>query len=536
MATKEKRVKIQGSEKVAFSGAKVVGPVPDDERFEVTIRLKSKNPFDAPSASSLFEDTLPQNRTYISRDEFNTTYGADPQDIAKIETFARENGLVVVETSPERRSVVVSGTAGALSAAFGTKLQHYEHPDGTYRGRTGALSVPSDVAGIIEGVFGLDDRPQAKPHFQYYDPIRDSNQPRPGLGLMNASNTSFTPPQLASLYNFPKGLDGSKQCIAIIELGGGYRPADIKAYFNKLNLPVPKVKAVRVDGGRNQPSTADGADGEVMLDIEVAAAIAPKAQIVVYFAPNTDQGFLDAISKALHDNVNKPSVISISWGGPESTWTAQSLQQYDHLFQTAAALGVTICCAAGDNGSEDGVNDGTQHVDFPASSPYVLGCGGTKLVASGTTIANETVWNENANSATGGGISATFPLPVYQNSANVPASANPNGGTGRGVPDVAGDADPASGYQVRVDGQYYVIGGTSAVAPLYAGLIALLNQKLGKPVGFLNPLIYGSLSANTPFNDITSGNNGAYSAKQNWDACTGWGSPNGAKLLAGLGG
>ncbi len=536
MATKNIRVDIKGSEKVAVSGAKVVGSVPDDERFEVTVRLRSKNPSKPPSSNSPFTDTLPQNRTYISRDDFNTTYGADPQDITRIEAFAKENGLVVVETSPERRSIVLSGTAGAFSTAFGTKLQHYEHADGTYRGRTGALSVPSDIADIIEGVFGLDDRPQAKPHFQYYDPGRDSNPPRSGLGLTNASNTSFTPPQLASLYNFPQGLDGSKQCIGIIELGGGYRPADIKAYFTKLKLPVPKVKAVRVDGGRNQPSTADGADGEVMLDIEVAAAIAPKAQIVVYFAPNTDQGFLDAISKALHDNVNKPSVISISWGGPESSWTAQSLQQYNNLFQTAATLGVTICCAAGDNGSADGVNDGGQHVDFPASSPFVLGCGGTKLVASGTTITNETVWNENANSATGGGVSAAFPLPTYQNSANVPPSANANGGTGRGVPDVAGDADPASGYVVRVDGQYYVIGGTSAVAPLYAGLIALMNQKLGKPVGFLNPMIYGSLAGKGPFNDISVGNNGAYSAHQGWDACTGEGSPNGAKLLTGLGG
>jgi len=536
MATKHKRVDIQGSEKKALSGAKIVGSVPDDERFEVTIRLRSKNPSDPVSSSSPFVDTLPQNRTYISRDDFNTTYGADPQDIAKIEAFAQENGLVVVETSPERRSIVLSGTAGNFNTAFGTKLQHYEHADGTYRGRTGALSVPSDISDIIEGVFGLDDRPQAKPHYQRHNPQLVSSKPKSGSATANASNGSFTPPQLAALYNFPQGLDGSKQCIGIIELGGGYRPADIKAYFNKLKLPVPKVKAVRVDGGRNQPTTADGADGEVMLDIEVAAAIAPKAQIVVYFAPNTDQGFLDAISKAIHDNVNKPSVISISWGGPESAWTAQSLQQYNAIFQTAAALGVTICCAAGDNGSADGVNDGAQHVDFPASSPYVLGCGGTKLAASGNTITNETVWNENANSATGGGVSAVFPLPTYQNSANVPPSANPNGGTGRGVPDVAGDADPASGYQVLVDGQYFVIGGTSAVAPLYAGLIALINQKLGKPVGFLNPLIYGSLASKGPFNDISTGNNGAYSAGLGWDACTGEGSPNGAKLLAGLGG
>jgi kumamolisin len=354
---------------------------------------------------------------------------------------------------------------------------------------------------------------------------------------IQAQDGSFTPPQLAKLYDFPNGLDGTGQCVAVVELGGGYRPADLKAYFQELGMTAPKVKVISVDGGRNQPTNANSADGEVMLDIEVVAALAPKATIAVYFAPNTDQGFLDAISKALHDNTNKPSVISISWGGPEASWTAQSLQQYNRIFQTAAALGVTICCAAGDNGSADGEKDGMQYVDFPASSPYVLGCGGTKVVSFDNTIKSETVWNENLNSATGGGVSAVFPLPAYQNNAQVPPSANPGHAPGRGVPDVAGDADPASGYQVRVDGQNLVFGGTSAVAPLYSGLVALINQKLGTPVGFLNPIFYGPQAVGAGlFNDITVGNNGAYSAGNGWDACTGWGSPDGSKLLTFLSG
>ncbi len=271
-----------------------------------------------------------------------------------------------------------------------------------------------------------------------------------------------------------------------------------------------------------------------MLDIEVAGAVAPKANIVVYFAPNTSQGFLDAITTALHDSVHKPSVISISWGGPEDGWTGQSMNQFNQTFQAAATLGVTVCAAAGDNGSGDGETDGKAHVDFPASAPYALGCGGTKLAASGTIITSETVWNEGPNSATGGGVSATFPLPAYQAGAQVPSSANKGGGTGRGVPDVSGDADPASGYQVRVDGQNMVIGGTSAVAPLWAGLIALMNQKLAHPAGFLNALMYTTLSNKNLFFDITSGNNGAYKAGAGWDACTGWGSPNGSNLLAAL--
>ena len=220
----------------------------------------------------------------------------------------------------------------------------------------------------------------------------------------------------------------------------------------------------------------------------MAAGIAPKAKIAVYFAPNTDKGFLDAITMAIHDKTNKPSVISISWGGPEDTWTTQSLSSYDQAFQAAAALGVTIFCAAGDAGSGDGETDGKAHVDFPASSPNVAGCGGTKLIAAGNAISSEQVWNEGTSSATGGGVSDFFPRPAYQSAAGVPPSANKNHTKGRGVPDLAGDADPATGYVVRVDGQELVFGGTSAVAPLWAGLTALLNQKLGQRVGFLNAL------------------------------------------------
>ena len=526
MPAKLKRVTVHGGKRDPVLGARAVGAVPDDERFEVTIRLRPKSPLDP--LAKVNADVLPKDRHYLSRQEYAKGHGADPEDIKKVTAFAQSNGLVVVEASPDRRSMVLSGTAAAFSAAFEVKLTQFEYDQGTFRGRSGELTIPADLEGVIEGVFGLDDRPQARPHYQ--------SQPITSAKPMAARAGSFTPPQLAKLYNFPTGLDGKGECIAIIELGGGYRTTDLKTYFKSLGLAAPKVKTVRVDGVRNHPSTPDGADGEVMLDIEVAAAIAPKSLIVVYFAPNTDKGFLDAVTQALHDKTNKPSVISISWGGPEASWTSQAMAQYDQAFQTAAALGVTICVAAGDSGSSDGETDGAVHVDFPASSPNVLGCGGTELVATGAAITRETVWNENANSATGGGISSIFPLPAYQKNVPVPTLSGPGTIAFRGVPDVAGDADPNTGYQVRVDGQDMVIGGTSAVAPLWAGLIALINQKLGTPAGFLNPLLYGSLSGKNLFNDVTSGNNGAYSAGPGWDACTGWGSPDGSKLLAALGG
>jgi kumamolisin len=341
-------------------------------------------------------------------------------------------------------------------------------------------------------------------------------------------------PQLIQLYDFPTNANGAGQCIAIIELGGGFRQKDLQTYFQQLNIPLPTVTSISVDRGSNHPAgNPNSADGEVDLDIEVAGAIAPGAHIAVYFAPNTDRGFLDAITQATHDSVNNPSVISISWGSAEANWTSQAMQAMDQAFQTAAALGITICCASGDNGSSDGVNDRRAHVDFPASSPHALSCGGTRLQATGTTVTSETVWNDGPDSATGGGISDVFGLPTWQANAKVPPSVNSRH-TGRGVPDVAGDADPQTGYQVLVDGQNVVFGGTSAVAPLWAGLIALINQQLKQSVGYLNPTLYQNYDQLVQANalrDIAQGNNGAYSARSGWDACTGLGAPDGANLL-----
>lgn len=253
--------------------------------------------------------------------------------------------------------------------------------------------------------------------------------------------------------------------------------------------------------------------------------IAPGAKIAVYFAANTDQGFMDAITQAIHDTDNKPSVISISWGAAEVNWTQQAMDNFNESFKTAAAIGVSICVAAGDSGSSDGQSDGKVHVDFPASSPYALACGGTKLQTSGNTIIAETVWHESSTSATGGGVSTYFALPDYQQYANVPKEPD-TGFKGRGVPDVAGNADPDTGYNVLVDGQQMVIGGTSAVAPLMAGLIALLNEQSGNAAGFINPVIYAKPALcrdiTSGDNKTTSGNTG-YTAGPGWDACTGLG-------------
>ncbi len=520
------RIALAGSERGTLPGSVRIGPADPDGEATVTVLVRRRLDSREVDPATLGSQS-PVARQHLSRARFAEERGGHHDDLARVEAFARSYGLRVLESSPERRSVVVQGRVADLSAALGAELGQYDHPGGPFRGRTGPLMLPAQLEPIVDGVFGLDDRPQARAQYRIADPA--------------AVTASFTPVEVARLYDFPTGLTGAAGCVGIVELGGGYREADLEQFFTAMGLKVPAVVSVGVDGAGNQPSgDPNSADGEVLLDIEVIGAIAPDVRIAVYFAPNTDQGFVDAVTTAVHDKQNAPSVISISWGGPESSWTGQAQQALDQAFADAAALGVTVCVASGDNGAGDGVGDGKAHVDFPASSPHVLGCGGTHLVASGSTIIAESVWNGGSQGgASGGGVSDTFALPGWQRAADVPPSANGGDRTGRGVPDVAGNADPTTGYQIEVDGRTLTIGGTSAVAPLWAGLISLVNQSLGKPIGFLNPLLY-SLDGNaSALRDIVSGDNTiggspGYDAGVGWDACTGLGSPDGAKLLSAL--
>jgi kumamolisin len=514
---------ISGSERRPVGGASLIHNSHPDQRIEVSIRLRSKSEAQHAELKRALETP---GFKHLSRAAFEAAHGADPADLEQIKQFARDFDLQVRETGTElaRRTVMLSGAVRDLQRAFHVELGEYSHPRGNFRGRVGAISVPAEYADVIRGVFGLDSRPQAETHFR--------RLPRtPGISA-RAATASHDPNEVAQLYDYPEG-DGSGQCIGIIELGGGFKLDDLSSYFASLNIIAPQVISVSVDGGTNSPSTPDSADGEVMLDIEVAGAIAPAAKIVVYFAANTDQGFLDAITTAVHDTTNQPSVISISWGSAESNWTAQALTNFDDAFQAAAAMGVTVCVASGDNGSSDGLTDGNNHVDFPCSSSFALACGGTSLQSSNGKITSEVVWDNQPDSgASGGGVSNVFPLPSWQNAFGVPAPSNPKGG--RGVPDVSGDADPNTGYNILVDGESAVFGGTSAVAPLWAALLTRINQQIGKPIGFLNPLIYAKAVEASAFHDITKGNNGSFSAATGWDPCTGLGTPDGVKLLGAL--
>jgi kumamolisin len=507
-------VPLRGSERSAPAGARRLDAVGPGESLEISVYLRPRTPL----AESM------RSGRRLTRSAYASLHGADPVDVDRLAAYAGSCGLRVERVELERRLVVLSGSAATHAKAFGTELHYYQRETKTFRGRIGAIQIPADLETAIVGIFGLDNRPQVRPQHRL---LRANDAP--------LVVSSFTPPEVASLYSFPRYGTGSGQCIGILELGGGFREDDLQTYFSGLGLPVPQITAVSIDGQNNSPGDdSDNDSVEVMLDIEVAGSVANGASIAVYFAPNSDQGFIDAFSGAVFDQVNHPSVISVSWGEDESDWSGQALGAMEQVLQSASMLGVTISVSAGDSGSEDGQDGGNAHVAFPGSSPFVLCCGGTHMESGGGTISFESVWN-NSHGATGGGISDVFDLPDYQVNTGVPPSANAGHRVGRGIPDIAGDSDPVTGYQIRANGANIVVGGTSAAAPLWAALIALINEQIVEPLGFVNPALYQDLifQANIT-NDITIGGIDAYSAGPGWDACTGLGTPNGENLMAAI--
>ncbi len=520
--------RLDKSERHAVPGARRLGPANPSEILTVSIRVRRRP--DAPplpDPAAIAATPLGQ-RHYLSREEFAANYGADPKDLAQVEDFARSNGLKVVESSILRRTVVVSGSVEQMNKAFAVDLGTYQSSNQTYRGRDGYVSVPSNLANIVEGVFGLDNRQMARPLIARSTEAAAAAQTKAPL----------TPPIVASLYGFPASSNAAGRTIGLLEFGGGYLTTDIESYFSNLQLTAPKLVSVSVDGITNAPGST-GSD-EVTLDIDVAGSIAQGARLALYFAPPTQQGWVDAVTAAIHDTVNKPSIVSISWGLAEFetlgslTWSSAAINAVSETFQDAATLGVTVFAASGDYGSACGVHDGKAHVLYPASDPGVTSCGGTSISNVAGTSFSQSTWTP-----TGGGVSDFFPLPDWQNWANVPPSVN-DGHHGRGVPDIAGNADPQSGYPLVLNGVSSApYGGTSAVAPLYAGLAALLETALGEPLGYLNPNIY-AFSGPYVYFDVNDGASNAsgitpgYKSGPGWDACTGFGSIVGKAMEAAL--
>jgi kumamolisin len=361
---------------------------------------------------------------------------------------------------------------------------------------------------------------KCKPYFRRR---RHADQIAEAAAAGAIAGVPWTVPNLCTAYNWPSNLAGGG-VIAIVELGGGWVQSDMDAFFQSVGQPSPKITDVSVDGTQNSPNqsigAADDPDVEVALDIEVAgaayyAATGKAATIRVYWS----QDIASAVGKA-----DGCDVCSISWGADEANWGNSAAEDMDSTAEAATAAGMIVFGAAGDNDSSDG-GQTPANVDVPSSCPHVVGCGGTNKTST-----SETVWNDATNpkdtkgQGTGGGYSTIFPVQAFQIGAP-PPPANSTAGKGRMVPDVTGDADPVTGYNILVHGTQEVVGGTSAVAPLYAGLFAAFGTKLG----FVTPKLWQN---QTDFNDITVGGNGFYSAGAGPDPCSGIGSPIGAGMAA----
>jgi kumamolisin len=515
-------VPLAGSQRQPLPGAYPAGPLDLSEPAAVTVVLRRRAPL---------PEELMTGPVQLSRGELAARYGADQADVALVTEVLTAYGLAVWTTVDDgSRRASIEGDLGTLVEAFGADLSlvSSEHPDGTgratHRYRTGPLHIPAELDGVVTAVLGLDERPQARPC------VRVSEV---GSAVPSTIRFLLNPWEMGLIYEFPQGANGSGQTIAILEFGAEFSQDQADRYFAFLKTGRPSLLKVSVQGAASVPVVKDQLGGDApfsaMASVAMAGVLAPGAAQLVYYAPNTERGFFDAISDAVYATA-VPTVVSIGWGEAEDSWTPQARVAINEVLADAAALGVTVCVAAGDHGSGSARSDAQSRVYFPASSPYALACGGTSLVTERATEGgtSEVVWP-----GTGGGVSDVFALPPWQASAGIPPQID-GGGFGRGVPDVAANADPASGYPILDSQDPAGFGGTATVAALWSALVCLLAQATGSRLGFLQPLLYEGISPGiTPpgFRAITQGNNGAYRAGPGWNACTGLGSPNGGELL-----
>jgi kumamolisin len=521
-------VVVNGSERIPLPGAIATTRADANVTIEVTLKLRR---------TKALPPLTGRPAVAMTRENLGANYGASKADIDKVAEVFGKFDLKEIGADPTTRSVRLSGTIAAMEEAFQVELSNYTHESGNYRGRVGPLYVPVEMKDIVEGVFGLDNRQSAR--------RRRSAVRVDGLAR-SASVPSdwYIPSELAAHYNFPQG-DGSGQTVGLLELGGGYFPDDLKQFCGFAKIPKPpQVKTISTDGAPTDIGRGSGDTLEVMLDIEVVAGICPKADIVVYFAENSEQGFLTCIDAAVHDEKNDPGILSISWAGAEESFTAQARRQFNSTMQEAALLGITVCVATGDDGSNSGVSDGLAHVQFPASSPYALAIGGTTIPKKGGKEP-DVVWKDTDGFSTGGGVSAVFPRPDWQKDVTI-QSVNPDSIVGRCIPDISANADGnVSPYLMVADGTKQPVGGTSAASPLVAGLLTLINasRPASDRVGYLTPLLYQASGAGKTTigaagcTDVQSGNNttapaAGYRAGEGYDAASGWGTPDGVKLAA----
>jgi kumamolisin len=551
MPARQKFITLQRSKRPQPAGARELTLEPrQDERIEVTVVVRPRaSASQRNRAVKTLARQFPRQRKHLSPDRFSKLHGARANDLKLIERFARDHHLEVVESSSAKRSAVLAGSVAAIARAFHVKFRTFEHRDSVYRSFTDQVQIPASLKGIVESVLGLDNRALMSHH----------------AFLAGAQSIRHTQPhEVMRTYDFPSGVDGRGECIAIIELGGGFRERDIKEYFDRHRLKMPRISVVEIGGQKNDPATPDSIEKiliamgldhaskststkidpaeashamwtiESTLDVELIGSFANAAEMVVYFAPNNAQGKYQALSAVLNSKEHPANLISCSWGAVETELPPDFVYCMEQLFQDAVLRGISVCFSSGDRGDDPDAK-GHPRVHYPASSPHVLACGGTHWCRTDISSAlNEVVWNEtlpHGSCQSGGGASKLFKAPAWQRTAKVKSKTQISG---RGLPDIAGKADIQGGYCMYVGGFDISMGGTSAVAPLWTGLIARLNQQFGKPIGYITPLLYGS-SLKKAFRDITEGNNGVhYHAAPGWDPCTGLGTPHGKTLLSAL--
>jgi kumamolisin len=527
-------VPLPGSRRYHRAGAEVLGRADPHEWCVVTLKLRRAKELPAPDTTT--------GAPVLSLQELTDTYGATANDLGTVEQALRPYGITVVSKHPETCRIKLAGPVEAMERAFQTHLFRARHNGHGFRARTGDLQVPAELRGIVTGVFGLDTRPMVQSR------RTGGSASAAALGTPQ-TRPWFLPQELADHYEFPAN-DGAGQTIALLEFGGSYVATDLEAFTKLSGLAMPEVVTVEVEP--LTPTEQHDADStaEVMLDIEVLAGACPGAKIVVYFSNFTEQGWVDAIDAVVHDAVHRPAAVSISWGlaEGEQVWTHQAIDAVNQSLQAAALLGIPVCVASGDDGSDCQVGDGRAHVSFPASSVYVLCVGGTMMPRHRGRI-TEVAWKEGSGlrkdhgGASGGGVSEMVPRPAWQPARR---SVNPGAPDGRVMPDVAANAAASTGYFMVTGGKGQISGGTSAATPLWAALIARTNvarAAAGKErVGYLTPLLYqpnprtgGDPLGKAACKDITVGDNiaaaaGGYTCVAGHDAVTGWGSPQGGKL------
>ncbi|MFI6447555.1 protease pro-enzyme activation domain-containing protein [Kitasatospora sp. NPDC050543] len=515
------RVALPNTVTPAVARSEKKGDVPAAQQLSVAVSLKLRNTADLDRfLAAVATPGTAEYGKYLTPEQFTAKYGPTQAAVEQVKSYLAGQGLTVSGVSANRQVVNVQGTAEQIAKAFGTHESAYLDPQQqrTFFANDSAASVPAELADIVQGLSGLNNHT-----------VRTTRLAKPNAATPAAAPSGFGPSQYKGAYNLDKlGADGTGTTVALWEFDG-YKSSNLTTYDNQYGLTGPAVSTVSVDGANYDSAPGDG-QGEVELDSEIVRGVAPKATQLVYEAPNSDQGEIDMAAKIVADN--RVSVISISWGSCEPDTTPASMTAVDNSFKQAAAQGISIFSASGDDGSRDCTRStsgsSVKAVDFPASSPHQTGVGGTNLKVSGTAYSSESAW-----STAGGGVSTVFDKPSWQTGTGVSGK--------RTVPDVASNADPASGFAIYTVGGWQVYGGTSAASPLWSGYTALYNQKAkaaAKPaLGEASPKLYtvaNSSSYATTFHDTVTGKNQDFSTKAGYDQVTGWGTPIADSLTTAL--